>query len=199
MKKDTKQDILKAARRLFNESGYNSVSLRDIAKAVGISKGNLTYHFSKKEEIMENLIAQSKDTFPADAPQTLKDWDAAFLDMQQAVQQNLYFFLHYTQLSQTSPEICRKQSARYDQLCCRMRTGLLNLHESGMLRDELFDSEYSRLIDTLYMAVIYWAPLSKLKQSIGMETVEYRRHAWSIMYPFLTEKGRAGLQDIIEI
>ena len=45
--KDTRRDILNAARRLFNQRGYNGVSLQDIASAVGISKGNLTYHFQK--------------------------------------------------------------------------------------------------------------------------------------------------------
>ena len=58
MRRNTRQNILDAARKLFNEYGYNSVSLRDIANDAGISKGNLTYHFSKKEEIMEALISE---------------------------------------------------------------------------------------------------------------------------------------------
>ena len=59
MGRDTRQKILDSARELFNVHGYNGVSLQDIADAVGISKGNLTYHFSKKEEIMEELLAGS--------------------------------------------------------------------------------------------------------------------------------------------
>ena len=42
MSKDTKQKILDTARELFNERGYNAVSLKDIADALNISKGNLT-------------------------------------------------------------------------------------------------------------------------------------------------------------
>ena len=35
MKKDVKTDILETARKLFNEQGYNGVSMRDIAGALG--------------------------------------------------------------------------------------------------------------------------------------------------------------------
>ena len=48
MKKNTRQLILDTAKRLFNERGYNGVSLKDIADELNISKGNLTYHFRKK-------------------------------------------------------------------------------------------------------------------------------------------------------
>lgn len=51
MKKNTRRQILDTAKRLFNERGYNDVSLKDIADEVGISKGNLTYHFSKKKTL----------------------------------------------------------------------------------------------------------------------------------------------------
>lgn len=198
MKKNTRQEILDAARRLFNEYGYNSVSLRDIASAVGISQGNLTYHFSKKEKIVESLISEGKDTFPSDIPQTLEELDATFLDIQKVIQKNLYFFLHYTQLSQTSPEIYKKQRARYRELFEKFKNAFDNLHTIGLFRDELFPGEYSHAVDTLYMSNIYWAPFSELKKSIGMDCVEYRRHAWNIVYPFLTEKGREKLKDMIQ-
>lgn len=197
MKKNTRQEILDAARLLFNKYGYNSVSLRDIAREVGISQGNLTYHFSKKENIVESLISESKDTFPTDIPQTLEELDAAFLDIQQVIQQNSYFFLHYTQLSQTSPEIYKKQRARYRELFEKFKNAFDNLHAVGLLHDELFPGEYDHAIDLLYMSNIYWAPFSKLKKSIGMDCVEYRRHAWSILYPFLTKEGRIQLQEMI--
>lgn len=57
----TKEKILQAALHLFNTKGISSVSLRDIATVVGISKGNLGYHFPKKETIVEALyLAMNK-------------------------------------------------------------------------------------------------------------------------------------------
>lgn len=198
MKISTKQKILAVARTLFNDYGYNSVSLRDIAKAVGISEGNLTYHFKKKENLIESLLLESVDTFPTGTPQTLEELDAIFEDLQQNVQKNLYFFLHYAQLSQSSPEICQKQSIRYSKLLEKLKRAFQNLNEAGLVRDEVFSGEYNNMIDTLYMSIIYWAPFMELKKTAHADNTEYRNYAWNSMCHLLTEKGRSKLQEIIQ-
>lgn len=199
MKISTRQKILDASRTLFNDYGYNSVSLRDIAKAVGISEGNLTYHFKKKEQLMESLLLEGEDTFPSAIPQTLDELDAVFLDMQQHVQKNLYFFLHYAQLSQISPEICHRQSIRYCEILEKLKLAFQNLHNVGLLRNELFQGEYDNIIDMLYMSIIYWAPFMSLKKISHIDDTEYRRYAWGTMYHLLTEEGRSKIQDIIQL
>lgn len=198
-KKSTKQKILDTARTLFNESGYNGVSLRDIAKTVGISEGNLTYYFQKKENLMEELLANGVDTFPAAPPQTLEELDAMFLDLQQTVQKNLYFFLHYTQLSQISPKISQIQSARYREMRERLNLALRNLQDVDLLRGENFPAEYENIVDTLYLSIIYWAPFVELKKDADADYTEYRCHAWRCVYHLLTARGRAELRDIIQI
>ncbi len=51
-----KKLILDTARRLFNERGLGNVTVRQIAEKVGISSGNLTYHFEKRGEIVEGVF-----------------------------------------------------------------------------------------------------------------------------------------------
>ena len=50
--KTTKELIRNTARELFNERGYRAVSMRNIADALGISVGNLTYHYPHKALLM---------------------------------------------------------------------------------------------------------------------------------------------------
>ena len=52
MKDITKSKIAQESERLFNTYGYNSVTMRQIADACGISVGNLTYHYPKKEDLL---------------------------------------------------------------------------------------------------------------------------------------------------
>lgn len=52
----TRDRILKTALALFNQEGEHQVSTVDIAAVMGISPGNLYYHFKGKEVIIEALF-----------------------------------------------------------------------------------------------------------------------------------------------
>lgn len=54
----TPERILATALQLFNELGTAPVSTNHIADALGISPGNLYYHFRNKEEIIRALFEQ---------------------------------------------------------------------------------------------------------------------------------------------
>ena len=54
----TADRIAAAARRLFNRKGYASTTLTEIAHEVGISQGNLTYHFPTKLDLALHLSEQ---------------------------------------------------------------------------------------------------------------------------------------------
>ena len=77
MKRDTRQAILNTAQALFREKGYNAVSVGEIAAALGISKGNLTYYFKRKEEIVEALLEGTASTFPTEPPGRWRIWTPA--------------------------------------------------------------------------------------------------------------------------
>jgi AcrR family transcriptional regulator len=59
----TKNKILDAALRLFNEQGTEQVTTNHIAVAAGISPGNLYYHYRNKEAIIRALVLDR--LFPA--------------------------------------------------------------------------------------------------------------------------------------
>lgn len=50
--------ILEKALVLFNEKGYEKIGMREIARELGISPGNLTYYFKKKIDILIALMEQ---------------------------------------------------------------------------------------------------------------------------------------------
>ena len=58
MKRNTKYEILQCATRLFIEKGYTSTYVTSIASELGISTGNLTFHFPTKEHILAELIKE---------------------------------------------------------------------------------------------------------------------------------------------
>ena len=54
--KKTQEKIIIATVDLFNKNGVSNVRLQDIAKEVGISPGNLTYHYKTKKDLLGAVL-----------------------------------------------------------------------------------------------------------------------------------------------
>ena len=67
----TKSQICKAAKELFNEKGYQSVSMRQIAGAAKISLGTLTYHYAHKQDLLGAIMDSTIKTFPQMPPRNI--------------------------------------------------------------------------------------------------------------------------------
>jgi TetR/AcrR family fatty acid metabolism transcriptional regulator len=62
--KDIKKGvILKAARKLFFEKGFKSVTVDSIAKKAELSKGAVYLHFASKDEIYTQILLEDNDKF----------------------------------------------------------------------------------------------------------------------------------------
>ncbi|HUO94484.1 MAG TPA: TetR/AcrR family transcriptional regulator [Rhizomicrobium sp.] len=53
---DTQDRIFKAARRLFDEKGLEGVSLRNVAKKIGITPMAIYRHFADKQALIDALV-----------------------------------------------------------------------------------------------------------------------------------------------
>lgn len=60
---DTKKMILKKALELFSESGYDAVSVGEIARAVGIKAPSLYNHFPSKQAIFDAIVEETSKEF----------------------------------------------------------------------------------------------------------------------------------------
>lgn len=57
----TYDDILRCARSLLIEGGYNSFSYADIAKVVGIRNASIHHHFPSKSDLVRTLVARYRE------------------------------------------------------------------------------------------------------------------------------------------
>ncbi len=51
-----KVEVIEAAAKVFNEKGYESTSIQDIAEAVGILKGSVYYYINSKEDLLNEIL-----------------------------------------------------------------------------------------------------------------------------------------------
>jgi AcrR family transcriptional regulator len=58
-----KKEILEVAEQIFREKGYDSASMRDIAKACGLEPASLYSHFESKNEMLRTICFELADKF----------------------------------------------------------------------------------------------------------------------------------------
>ncbi len=75
-KQQSRDRIVEAANRLFYIKGYNQTSFADVADDVGISKGNLHYHFRSKDDLLDAIISFRIDIIR----QNLAQWNEEYPD-----------------------------------------------------------------------------------------------------------------------
>ena len=65
MRPSVRDALLRNAVRLFAASGYNAVSLREIAKAADANVGSLTYHFGSKANLLREIYQRHTEPMNA--------------------------------------------------------------------------------------------------------------------------------------
>lgn len=71
------QDILTAAAHLLASHGYHGMSMRDLARATGMSLANLYNYFGSKEDLVFELQTRAFETLIASAEQALEGVEGA--------------------------------------------------------------------------------------------------------------------------
>lgn len=56
----TRASIVDAARALFGQDGFFRVSLEDVARQVGVTKGAIYHHFGSKEGLFEAVLIEEQ-------------------------------------------------------------------------------------------------------------------------------------------
>ena len=72
---ETRHRILDVAERVFNERGVTRTSLADIAKAAGVTRGAIYWHFADKADLFCSMVARV--TMPMESPACQTDHSAA--------------------------------------------------------------------------------------------------------------------------
>ena len=166
--------------------------MRDIADRVGISVGNLTYYYGRKERIMLAVLDQINEEIacPAEIPATLAEVDAALQRFSRIAAQSNCLFRRYNLNDRLGEEMLRCQKnlvqANRDFWAGTLRA----LEQSNLLNRELSSGHYSELVTAIQMVFRYWGSYAELEESIGNRCPQFQQCVWSLLFPNLTEVGR---------
>lgn len=204
--KNTKDHILKTALDLFNADGLSKVTLRTIANKMGISQGNLSYHYKKREEIIESLYFQLVDK--VDENMSKGEGGTVGLQtmfgMSAVMMENLFeyrfFMLDFVQIMRESDKIkthfLQLTKIREEQFSM-LFSGLI---EKGVLRKEVLPNEYLFLYKRIQILGDFWISSAEItKPRLNKKMIkEYSEIINQTIFPYLTDVGKKEYCEIMK-
>jgi len=183
-----------AAQEVIGERGLENISMRDIADKLEISVGNLTYHFKKKEDLIEAVVVEVRKqiSFPP-MPLNLRELNDFFRFALTIQQKNWYYLQNFTHLSQVSQKVHELQINTYQSIFSSLQSSFHYMQLQGIVKKEELEGQLDHLAQAILMITLYWVSQSNLAQGGGFADTPLQV-SWSLIYPFLTEAG----QDIFQ-
>jgi AcrR family transcriptional regulator len=159
-KMKTRDRIILASKELFNEQGERNVTTNHIASHLGISPGNLYYHFKNKQQIIFDIYLEYEKQvdkqlqLPHDRSLTINDK----LMYLQVIFQGLwdYRFIHrdLQHLLDIDEDLHKRYNDFFKRCLSRVENIYLGLRESGII--EANDRDIHSLALNTWILVTSW-------------------------------------------
>jgi AcrR family transcriptional regulator len=171
----TRERIIDTAVHLFNAEGTAAISTNHIAKAAGISPGNLYYHFRNKEAIIRAIYARLRPIWeatvsvPTDRLPTLADLERIIDDHFRILWEYRFFYREMPALLRRDPELL----ASYQEV---REAGLANVEgllriftQVGLLDVPDPDQALPELARIIWILADFWFPFAELDRLTGAD------------------------------
>jgi AcrR family transcriptional regulator len=200
---NTKQKIIQAAIRQFNEFGMANVRLQQIAQDVGISPGNLAYHFRNKEAVVEAVIDElyNEDKeilaayrlFP-----NLIDFDNQLSKYFSFIEKYPFYFLDFLEIERYYPEIQQKRLVHITKMISQIRKRFDFNQQRGVLTQEPKPGMYDDIAQTIWVLITFWLPQNLVRgKSNNPDSTYFKEMVWNQLYPYFTPEGKAEFEQLI--
>ena len=195
---NTKEKILETALELFNKQGIDVITIRHIAKEMGISHSNIQYYFKNADDIIYTIYARHIDELnewpvfangPAATLHTLQESIATILEH---IYQYRFIYIHFVMIARRMPEIKKVYAQRFSIRRRQFLRLFENYREQGIVRTDIPEEVWESLIRSIYLIGDFWISANELTTGLkGKKAVNYyARLLGDLFYPCLTEKGK---------
>jgi len=156
----TKDKILQASIELFNQVGERQVTTNHIAAHLGISPGNLYYHFRNKEDIVRQIfkeyakLLETRIKPPSDKAEAL-DALASYLDAVFELMWRFHFFYaNLPDILSRDPALQQDYQQVQQGVLARVTAVLRALKQSGVI--QIDDEDINDLAHSIKLLVTFW-------------------------------------------
>lgn len=187
----TKEKIIAKSLEMFNISGVENVTTRHIAKELGISQGNLHYHYPNKDIILEvlfnNLKAafKSAEQFVGNQPLTPEQMLLSMTDNFKIMQSYRLFFQQYDVIWRRIPKIKEAMVYLFQSKQTEIRA-LIELYiKEGKFRKEISAEQIEFLAEQFIFSIQSWLIIKKYHAE-NRSPEYYAKFLFRLWLPYLT-------------
>ncbi|MCL1142753.1 TetR/AcrR family transcriptional regulator [Shewanella gaetbuli] len=170
----TRDKIVFASLELFNEHGERATTTNHIAAHLGISPGNLYYHFRNKEDIINSIFSLYESHLESgfkpydDVPITVDLLIGYFDAMFYTLWQFRFMYSNLADILSRDEALKSRYLEAQQQVLNRSSTVLSKLKKDGIL--DIEDDRIIDLADTIKMMVSFWISYQLTQNSNGTIT-----------------------------
>ncbi|MFK8006463.1 MAG: TetR/AcrR family transcriptional regulator [Saprospiraceae bacterium] len=193
MKVKTRQRIINKGIELFNKNGFASITLFEIAGALDITRGNLTYHFKNKDLLLKAISDEfwSKLDVERNKTRLLPSFENIHNEVQLFYRfQRKYSFMFMDYQVLNHPAVKKQFREMTKQNVKEMEATIAFAISAGNMHPEPFEGIYHNLAFNTWMVSFYWLHQQMFHGAKPEKSnVEGEMKIWSMLLPHLTKKG----------
>ena len=200
----TLERILNDAIILFNENGVSSVTTNHIADKLGISPGNLYYHFKNKEAIIRAIFSRMVEEMsavwiPPDNEKPRDPLDALRFVLEKSyllMWEYRFFQRDINSLLRKDQELTKQYRKIRKQRWTEIDSFFRSLVDAGILKQSLDSKTLSKLSKIGWMITDYWlAFLDAEGRSINRKSArEGVDLVITLIEPYLSDKAKSEIR-----
>lgn len=204
-KTNTKQRILDTAVALFNKNGIQNVTSRHIATEMGISYGNLDYHFKNKEALLlaiyKQMRAEMSDSYTSADPTSVsfEQIHRLLLHLESFQYKFRFFNLDVLEISRSYPKNDRLLKNTLKVRKQQMADMLNRAIEDGFFI-QITEDNIEHLLLSIRIIIIFWLSQEELLSDANAKKMKggMSGHIWQLIMPYMTEKGQLFYDNLVE-
>lgn len=198
--KNTKERILSAAVKRFNQDGMVNVRLQHIADEAFISIGNMAYHYKNKEAIVLAIHSQLASELRSlmsemNIVPLFEYMDHYFHELFLLQRHYSFFFTDmlevfrgYPVIEEEHRQLISWQKMQYEQM--------LSFNENrGVFRLDQWSAQLCFTVDQLWMNTYMYGTFRSIHQQ-EQNISDYCNQIWSLLIPLMTDLGLRELKQL---
>lgn len=202
----TRDAIIDMARDIINKGGVIDFRIETLAQALGLSPGNITYHFPRKEDIISVIWENSNQQIDGMLEQLttpLLDVKQLFLILRATAMNSLDYIGVKSFYNGDVGNLKRRFVENYEYVTLLRRTmfGAYSILASNGYMTEIPSEMLKELtFQTQFLSIRWWSNLSMLDGDYDQIKIDIDQHCLNAIYPlmpYLTDSGRRQYDSIL--